>query len=140
MNKTLIGGAANETSQVAQPRYQATAEEAKPEGAALPADVSGSRIPIRIRIVDSEGKSIPGFKFQLPANLASRYRLQEPESASTYSVMIWMKKRDRGSDLTADLFEPNSTSASRTVQASGVPEKDLHDRITSLVSSLLEKK
>ena len=127
--------------QAAKPRYPATAEEAKPEAAALPAGVSESLIPVRIRIVDSEGKSIPGFKFRLPANLTSSYRLtEETESGPVDLILIRVVKRDGVFDLSADLFEPNSTSASRTVQAFSVPERDWQDRIPSLISSLLEKK
>jgi len=127
--------------QAAKSRYPATAEEAKPEGAAPSASVSESLIPVRIRIVDSEGKSIPGFKFRLPANLASRYSLrEETESGPADLVVVRVVKRNGSFDLSADLFESNSTSASRIVQAFSVPERDWLDRIPSLISSLLEKK
>ena len=127
--------------QAAKRRHPATVEEAKPETKAAPASVSKLRTPVSIRIVDSEGRSIPGFKFRLPANLANRYRLTEgTENKAAALVLIRVEKRDGLFDLSADFFEPNSTRSSRTLQASGVSEKDLRDRITSLISALLEKK
>ncbi len=126
--------------QATKQRYPTTVEQAKPEAAGPPSSVSDSRIPVRIEILDSEGKSIPGIKFQFPEDLESRYRLQGTESASIYRITIWIKKRAGEFDLSASLFEPNSTRASRTVQALAVPDRDWQDRIPSLISSLLENK
>ena len=125
--------------ETAKRKYPAEVEEARPEAA--PAGVSESRIPVRIRIADAEGRSLPGFQSRLPANLASRYRLaEESESGTSDLIVIRVVKRDGLFDLSAGLFESNSSGASRSLQVSGVPEKDLQDRVTSLISALLEKK
>jgi predicted anti-sigma-YlaC factor YlaD len=120
-------------------QYPATVNEARPETHAPPASHSDSRIPVSIRIVDSEGRSIPGFRFQLPANLSSRYRFEEGiESGTADLILIRAIKRDGSFDLSADLFKAGSAGASRTLQGHGIPERDLQDKIASLISSLLE--
>jgi len=121
-------------------QYPTAAQEARPERE-TPASLSDLRIPVRIRIVDSEGKSIQGIKFLFPGNLLGRYHLLgETESGAADLVLIRVVKRDGVSDLTASLFDPNYAGARQTLQASDVAERDLGDRIGSLVSSLLEKK
>jgi hypothetical protein len=112
----------------------------RPEAQAPSASVPDPRIPVRIQVVDSDGKSIPGFRFQVPANLSSRYRFEEDTAKETADlILIRVIKRDGSFDLSADLFKTGSAGASRTVQASGVPEPDLQAKIASLISSLLER-
>ncbi len=117
-----------------------TVDRIRPEAQAPPASVSDPRIPVHIQVVDSEGRSIPGFRFQLPANLSSRYRFEEgAESGPADLIVIRAIKRDGSFDLSADLFKAGSAGASRTVQGHDIPERDLQDRIASLISSLLER-
>ncbi len=98
-----------------------------------------SLIPVRIQIVDSQGRIIPDFKFQLPADLVNRYRLEEATGDGAADlVVVRVTKQDGSFDLSADLVKSGSTGSNRALQAHDVPVRDLQDNITSLVTSLLE--
>jgi anti-sigma factor RsiW len=117
-----------------------TVDRMRPEAQGPSASVSDPRIPVHIQVVDSEGKTVPGFSFQFPANLSSRYRFEEgAESGTADLILVRVIKRDGSFDLSADLFKTGSARASRTVQANDIATRDLQDKIASLISSLLEK-
>ncbi|MGO9120308.1 MAG: anti-sigma factor family protein [Desulfomonilaceae bacterium] len=121
-------------------QQHATVDRMRPAAQAPSASVSDPRIPVHIQVVDSDGKSIPGLRFQFPANLWSRYRFEEDTAKETADlILIRVIKRDGSFDLSADLFKTGSAGASRTLQASGVGEPDLQNKIASLISSLLER-
>lgn len=122
------------------------------------------RVQVTVSIVYPEGKAIPGVRFIPPQQLENRYtflseetgRTQPEEKPSTptsgapafiqprlrdaaASLRIDVRISESGSlfDLKADLMTAGSDIVTRRAEALGIGGQDLENRITSLVSSLL---
>jgi len=123
---------------------------------------SAGRGPVRIRIVDRHGRTIPWLRFEPPADPADGFRFddaEEPrhekrsrlENAPTKAKPQTVPEKDSREtlvlirvgiskdlyDVTAELFEPGSDRAFKTIEAFGISRNDLKKRIKSIVSSLL---
>lgn len=135
--------------------------EARTDTISVPATVTG-RGPVRIRIVDRDGRVIPWLRFEAPDNMAAGMRFDDTEEAShqmrsriesdpSKAKPHPFEKKETGRplvlihvgmskdlyDITAELFEYGSDRATKTIEASGINRGDLEKRLKSIVSSLL---
>ncbi len=123
------------------------------------------RKPVRIRIVDRDGRAISWLRFEPPKDLGYVLRFDdaeepvhevssrpenapgtvEPQSlggraADESLVLVSVDTSRNLYDVTAELFEAGSNRPIKTIEAFGVSRRDLEKRLKSIVSSLLGKR
>ncbi|MFH1117520.1 MAG: zf-HC2 domain-containing protein [Pseudomonadota bacterium] len=120
--------------------------------------------PVTIRVVDHTGRSIPWLRLEPPAEPADGVRFEEAEETSDdvgptprslpgAGEPQPLKERDAEGplvlirvdtskdlyDVGAELFEPGSNRAVKTIEAFGIRRSDIEKRIQAIVSSILKR-
>lgn len=121
---------------------------------------------VTVRIVDAQGRPIPWLRLEPPKDLdGAGFRVQDAEEAKKETlverqsavpkmrfraaedrdtrskhILIRVDKKNERYDLKAQLFEPSSRRARKTIKAFGVPREDVEKRIRVIVSELLTEK
>lgn len=120
--------------------------------------------PVKIRVVDHTGRAIPWLRLEPPAEPADGVRFEEAEETSDDVgptprslpgtgepqplkgrdaegplVLIRVDTSKDLYDVRAELFEPGSNRAVKTIEAFGIRRSDIEKRIQAIVSSILKR-
>ncbi len=120
--------------------------------------------PVRVRIIDRDGRAVPWLRFEPPedfeyegfddaveprqeagAVLRSVPNETKPQTlkekdAEGLLVLIRVDTSKSLYDVRAELYEPGSDQAIKTIEAFGISRGEMEKRIKSIVSSLLKKR
>jgi hypothetical protein len=124
----------------------------------------GGLIPVRVRVIDSQGRQIPWLSFEPPPGLKSRYAFLgdvEPkkEALSAHRaplesnmresvrragqgclVVVRVTKSGDRYDVRASLFDSGSERETKVMEDFRVPEDQVRAKVHSLVLSILEER